>query len=143
MWSDASRNDLRQMYFICWEKHSQQVPLEPVEQQIIGVILDHPEYHDILAQPERYLDQDYIPETGVTNPFLHMAMHLVIRDQLHTNTPLGIRAVYDDYVHKLQDPHGVEHRFLDCLGEVMWQAEKNQQTLCNEDYLSLLKASLP
>jgi hypothetical protein len=56
----------------------------------LEVILLHPEYQGILDDADRYLDKDYSPEMGDTNPFLHMSMHVAIKEQLSINQPTGI-----------------------------------------------------
>jgi hypothetical protein len=55
-------------------------------------LIEHPEYHRVLEDRERYLDRDWKPEGGDTNPFLHIAMHLAIEEQLSIDQPPGIRA---------------------------------------------------
>ena len=54
-------------------------------------VLAHPEYHAMLDQPDRYQERDYLPESGETNPFLHLSMHLAIAEQLSVDQPPGIR----------------------------------------------------
>ena len=44
--------------------------------------------------PERYHHKDYLPEMGDTNPFLHMSMHMAIKEQLSIDQPAGIRRTF-------------------------------------------------
>ena len=81
---DQGRSSLRRMYVEAWRKRRESLPVEPVEAQIIGVIELHPEYWQPLESGSEELERDYKPEDGKTNPFLHMGLHLAIREQVST-----------------------------------------------------------
>ena len=102
------RDELRQMYRDAWKKFCDATPLTPLESQIAAVVEWHPEYHDDVAADD--LRKDYTPDGGQTNPFLHMGLHLGIREQVSTNRPAGIRAIYESVAAKTGDPHTTEHR---------------------------------
>ena len=91
---DQDRAGLRRLYLEAWRKAREGRPLEPLENQIVGVIELHPEYQPLLVDRSAALDRDFTPEQGQTNPFLHMGLHLAIREQLATDRPPGVRAVY-------------------------------------------------
>lgn len=131
------RNELRRMYADAWQKRLAAVPLTPLEAQIVAVIEDHPEYHEAVAGD---LAEDYTVEDGATNPFLHMGLHLGIREQVATNRPAGIAAVYQRLAARLKDAHGAEHRMLDCLAEVLWDAQRRQCPPDEPAYLERLRA---
>ena len=76
------RTQLRRFFFSVWRKHEAREAMEPLESLIAEVIAQHPEYHTQLADEETALDRDYLPELGESNPFLHLAMHLAMREQL-------------------------------------------------------------
>ncbi len=128
------RQQLRQMYKLAWEKYQQKQSLSALEQQVAQVILEHPEYHQFVQQMEK----DFLPELGESNPFLHMGLHLGLREQVSTNRPAGIRDVFDTLCKKGIDPHDVEHRMIECLAEAMWSAQQNQQMPDEQSYLSCL-----
>ena len=86
-------SEVRLMYFTSWEKYNQKKALLPLEQQIVQVILDHPEYHLLLNNTPQHADHTYFPELGETNPFLHMGLHLAVREQVATDRPIGITAI--------------------------------------------------
>lgn len=115
------RGELRRMYADAWQKQLAAAPLTPLEAQIVAVIAEHPEYHAALAGD---LAQDYSVEGGATNPFLHMGLHLGIREQVATDRPAGIAAVYRRLAARLGDTHSAEHRMLDCLAEALWEAQR-------------------
>ncbi|MFT4059822.1 MAG: DUF1841 family protein [Legionella sp.] len=130
--------DTRQMFFTSWEKYREKKPLLPLEDQIVQVILAHPEYHKLLENYKKYPHQNYFPETGETNPFLHMGLHLGIREQVTTDRPIGIHAIYQRLVQKYADPLTVEHLMMEQLAEYLWHAQKNNLPPDEQDYLHAL-----
>lgn len=132
------RVQMRNVYLDAWRKHRQGSPLEPMEMMVAETIVHHPEYHDLLADEERALNEDFSPESGETNPFLHMGMHLAIREQVQTDRPRGIKAIYQGQLVKQQDPHVVEHMMMECLARVLWEASKSG-TFDEKGYLESLR----
>ncbi|MFA6301593.1 MAG: DUF1841 family protein [Legionella sp.] len=127
--------ETRQFYFSSWRKYRQKQALQPLEQQIVAVILAHPEYHEILDYPEHYQEHTYYPELGESNPFLHMGLHLAIREQVATNRPAGITQAYENLLKKLADPLAVEHQMMEQLAECLWLAQKNNLPPDEDEYL--------
>lgn len=132
------RAQLREIFFRAWRHYRAQLPLEGIEKIIVEVALRHPEYHGALDNPDRYQDRDYLPESGITNPFLHLGMHIAIEEQLATDRPIGVRAHYQQLVQKTGDVHAAQHAMLECLGEMMWQAQRSGTTPNDADYLACL-----
>jgi hypothetical protein len=83
-----------------------------------------------------------VPEGGKTNPFLHMGLHLALREQLATNRPAGIADVFDQLQARSGDRHAAEHQALDCLAEALWTAQNNNTAPDEQDYLDSLKRLL-
>jgi hypothetical protein len=131
------RDELRKMYADAWQKQSEQRPLSPLESQIAAVVAKHPEYHAALSGD---LARDYTGEDGQTNPFLHMGLHLGIQEQVTTNRPAGIAAIYRQLAVKLNDAHAAEHRMIDCLAETLWDAQRAQAAPDEQRYLERLRA---
>jgi Domain of unknown function (DUF1841) len=119
-----SRDQLRQVYLDAWRKRRAGLPMEPLEMQVADVIELHPEYQAALEQPDSVRDRDYTPEGGQSNPFLHMGLHLAVRDQIATDRPPGIRAAYESLARRLGSAHEAEHRLIDCLAEAIWTAQR-------------------
>ncbi|MEM8682980.1 MAG: DUF1841 family protein [Pseudomonadota bacterium] len=115
------RDTLRRMYIEAWQKQIGGQPMTPLETQIASVVGEHPEYHSALDL--KRLEHDYLPEQGRTNPFLHMGLHLAIREQVATDRPNGIRGVHTDLCRKHGDAHSAEHRMIDALAETLWEAQ--------------------
>ena len=118
------RTALRRFYLEAWRKLRANEALEPLERQIAEVVSEHPEYHALL-ESEDALAQDYTPEMGQSNPFLHMGMHIAIREQLSIDRPAGILQCYQSALARLGDAHELEHRMMECLAEMIWQAQRN------------------
>jgi len=112
--------------------------MEPLERLIAAIIAQHPEYHAVLNQPEHHLAKDYHTEPGQTNPFLHMALHISIQEQLSTQRPSGIVELYQRLLEKLKDTHEVEHQMMTCLSEMIWQAQQGQTPPDESQYLACL-----
>jgi hypothetical protein len=119
------RTQMRRMFTDSWTKMQQGMPLEPLEQLVAEIVRQHPEYHAMLEKPDSALQRDFLPEGGETNPFLHMAMHISIKEQLATERPAGIGDLYRQLVSRKGDPHEVEHLLMECLGEMLWEAQRN------------------
>jgi hypothetical protein len=136
---NPSRNEVRDFYFDIWAKFKQKSPLTPLEKIGLSVIHMHPEYHTILDKPEHFKQQEYFPEFGETNPFLHMSLHLSILEQISINQPIGIADVYDELTLMHQQEHAAQHDILECLAETIWQAQRNNAGLDAVHYLQLLQ----
>ena len=134
-----NRNELRSVFRQAWRKRLDNAAMEPLETLIAQVIQEHPEYHALLEGPEENLERDYLPEMGQTNPFLHMAMHLAIREQLAAHRPEGIVSAYHDMLENLRDAHAVEHEMMECLAESLWQAQRLGQLPDECAYLDCLQ----
>ncbi|MGZ8982850.1 MAG: DUF1841 family protein [Methylotenera sp.] len=136
---NPSRDQVRQFFFDTWAKFKQKSNLSDLEKIAVEVIQMHPEYHAILDSPDRYMNQQYFPELGETNPFLHLSLHLSVIEQISINQPIGITQVYDKLRQQYNDTHLAQHDLLDCLAETIWQAQRNNAPLDVTNYLDLLK----
>ena len=135
---NPTRDQSRQFLFDVWQKHRAGTPLTPLESIALSVLVEHPEYQHVLEDRERYLDRDWRPEGGETNPFLHIAMHLAIEEQLSIDQPPGIRAAVQGLIGKLGE-HGARHEVMECLAEAVWQAQRNGQPFDNATYLGCIQ----
>ena len=77
------RQELRAIYVNAWKKYSEKKILTQLEIQIVEIIKNHPEYHKAIKEND--IKIDYTPELGKTNPFLHMSLHIALREQISTN----------------------------------------------------------
>jgi len=135
---NPSRAEVRQFFFDTWQKYQLRQTLSNMETITLEVILQHPEYHPILKNSEHYLEQNYPPEMGTTNPFLHMSMHVAIREQLAIDQPVGIRTKFAQLCKLTGDEHEAAHHTMECLAEMLWQSQRNQSTPDAAIYLHCL-----
>ncbi len=133
-----SRDEVRQVYLDVWRKLQQNGLLEPMEAIIAEVIEIHPEYHSLLQQNEDIRQQEFTPEQGQTNPFLHMGMHIALREQAGADRPPGIQARYHRLVAS-RGQHEAEHAMMECLGQSLWNAQRNGTAPDETEYLDCLK----
>lgn len=133
----SDRSALRRKYRDAWRKRTRGDVLTALESQIATVVEQHPEYHDVVLSEQ--IDEDYSPERGATNPFLHMGMHLAIREQVGTNRPPGIAAIFNTLAASLQDPLEAEHRMMEALGETLWEAQRDGTAPDENAYLERLR----
>ena len=140
MWSN-DRLAYRTYFYQAWHKHLKKEIMTPLEDQIVTVIAMHPEYHFIF-EDESLKERDYFPELGETNPFLHLSLHLGLREQLATDRPQGIRAIFEEFCRKSQDPHQAKHGMMEQMAEMMFQSSKGQ-VLDDKKYLQGLRALIP
>jgi hypothetical protein len=139
---DQDRSALRRLYVEAWRKHRAGRPLEPLEHQVVTVIELHPEYHALLEDEAEALGRDFTPEAGQSNPFLHMGLHLAIREQSATDRPAGIAAIRAQLVERLADPHEAEHRMLERLAEALWQSQRTGRPPDEIAYVESLRQML-
>lgn len=135
----GERDTARRLFVEAWRKRCAGEPLEPLEETVANVIAQHPEYHGVLQDEETALGAEYRPEDGITNPFLHMGMHIAIHEQLATDRPPGVVALYQSLLGRIGDPHSLEHQMMECLGQVLWSAQRANVPPDEEAYLECLK----
>jgi Domain of unknown function (DUF1841) len=136
---NPTREEVRRFFCDTWMKKRGDHILTPMEALAADWMTEHPEYHALLADPEGALEQDYTPERGETNPFLHLSMHLSISEQISIDQPPGIRKVAEDLTKKLDSKHEAQHRMMECLGQVMWEAQRAGGQLSPVKYLEAIK----
>lgn len=121
---NPSREQVRRFFIDTWGKHCGQLPITPMEAVALDWILLHPEYHALLGSGDNAVEHDYTPEQGVSNPFLHLSMHLGIAEQVSIDQPAGIRAAVARLEQRLGDSHEAHHQVMECLGEMLWTAQR-------------------
>ena len=133
------RNEARNYFFQVWAKYKDKLPLEPIEAIISDVILEHPEYHHYLDDKETSFNSDFKPEQNQTNPFLHMGMHIALKEQVSSDRPSGIGQIFNQLMTKSISIHDAEHKMMECLGQSLWEAQRNNVAPDENSYLESLK----
>lgn len=136
---NPSRDQSREFLFDLWAKHHAGAPLSPLESMALAIVLEHPEYHAVLGDRGRYLDRDWKPEGGDTNPFLHLMMHVAIEEQRSIDQPPGIRAALEALAAKKGSMHDARHEVMECLAEMIWQAQRHGAGFDNAAYLDCVR----
>jgi len=134
---NPSRDEVREMFFRVWKSYREGMPLAGIEALALDVILQHPEYHDALGDPERSRDKDYVDES---NPFLHMSLHMALEEQLSIDQPPGIAARFRALLERHGDRHEALHQALECLAETVWRAQRDRAAPDAAAYLDCLAA---
>lgn len=134
--------DVRNFFFEVYDKHKNNIILTDLEKIALSIILKHPEYENILSNKNKYLNYQWLPENGETNPFLHLSMHMSIQEQLSINHPPSIVELFKKLCIKYTDEHEASHQLMDCIVEMLWQSQKNNTQLDMDLYLSCIKSKL-
>ena len=136
--ANSGRDELRRGYVEAWRRQRENLPLTPLQAQIAAVVALHPEYHALLESADAQAG-DYTVEAGRTNPFLHMGLHLALREQVGTRRPAGIEAIHHRLSRALGDVHAAEHRMIEVLAEALWEAQRAGRAPDEQRYLERLQ----
>ena len=137
---NPSRDQARRFFIEAWQK--QLTPggiLTPLEHMAVNIVALHPEYHDLLGDTEAALSRDWTPEMGQLNPFLHLSLHLAVEEQLSIDQPPGLRAAFGDLLAHHGDRHEAMHDVLECLGEIVWKAQREHRPPDGQAYLECVR----
>ena len=135
---NPSRDQVRSFFIDTWRKARAREVLTPMEAIAADIIALHPEYHPIVEDPDA-IDRDFPPEAGQVNPFLHLSLHLAIEEQLSIDQPPGIRAAFEAACAHRGDRHQAMHDALECLGEMLFNAQRNNTPPDGAAYVAALR----
>ena len=142
MFFNPTLKEVREFFYHAWHKSLHNETLAPIEDMAVQWMRVHPEYHDILNAPVETLQlAQFPPEAGQTNPFLHLSMHLSISEQIAIDQPPGIRRAYEKLCAKHDDAHKAAHSIMESLGQILWQAQREQREPDSQLYLELILKS--
>jgi hypothetical protein len=136
---NPSRDDVRTFMFETWRKYRAGSGLHGAEIVLLPIILEHPEYHAVLEDPDTYAARTWHPEGGETNPFMHLSFHLALAEQRAIDQPPGIRAAWTALAEKLGEPHEADHAVLDCLLEQLWKTQRHGTSFDVQAYLEAVR----
>jgi hypothetical protein len=132
---NPSQDDVRRFFCEAYRKQRANEILSPIEAMAADWIAQHPEYHDVLSDVESALARDYSVDSGQTNPFLHLSMHLSIDEQISIDQPRGIRDAATALTLRLDSAHEAQHKIMECLGEMIWNAQRTGQPPDGDAYI--------
>lgn len=137
-----SQSDVRKFFCETFRKSFANEILTPIEAIAADWIREHPEYDDTLRNLDQALTTNYSVDEGRTNPFLHLSMHLSISEQISVDQPKGIRGIFLALANKLNSEHEAQHQIMECLGEMMWVAQRNGTPPDGAAYIEALRKRL-
>lgn len=135
---NPSRDQVRNFFIEAWRKHRTREILTPLETIAADILQNHPEYHAVVEDPES-VERDFAPEDGQVNPFLHLSLHLAIEEQLSIDQPPGLRAAFDAACARHGERHAALHDVLECLGETIFDAQRNNAPPDGQAYLACVR----
>jgi len=119
-----SQADVRRFFCSVYSKARSGQALEAIEIIASQWIAEHPEYHADFADADAALEKMYDVQAGVTNPFLHLSMHLSISEQSSIDQPRGIRQAVELLTAKRDSLHDAHHEAMECLGQMVWESQR-------------------
>ena len=122
---NPSQHDVRRFFCETWRKDRERAVLTPLEAVARDWLVQHPEYAAHLENLDEALAADYSVERGQANPFLHLAMHLSIAEQISIDQPPGIRDAFRALAERLGSEHDAHHEIMECLGEMLWTSQRS------------------
>lgn len=134
-----SQDDVRRFFCASFAKHRSNAVLTPIEAIARDWIVQHPEYADTLSDVDAALMADYSVERAQSNPFLHLSMHLSISEQISIDQPAGIRTAFLNLARRLDSEHEAQHQIMECLGQMMWTAQRNGTPPDAQAYIECIK----
>lgn len=137
---DPTRDQVRRFFRDVLAKKRSGAPLTPIEAMAGDWVELHPEYFDVLAPLPDGEPDPFVAAEGEANPFLHLSMHLSIDEQLSIDQPPGIRAAMEQLTLKLGSAHDAHHEAMECLGEMLWTAQRNGTPPDGLAYIACIRA---
>jgi hypothetical protein len=134
--------DVRRFFCTVYAKAGNNSALEAIETIASLWIDEHPEYHTDLKDVDaalQDLSQIINTDDGKTNPFLHLSMHLTITEQCSIDQPRGIRQAVELLTARLDSLHDAHHVVMECLGQMIWDAQQNKQTPDGQAYVEAVQ----
>lgn len=137
---DVNTHDVRRFFAHVWQHRFMPLQLDALQRKALRILEAHQEYAHYLDNIEQYLDHQWLPEHGETNPFLHLSMHLSIQEQVAIDQPFGIRDIHAKLCAIYQDNWvEAEHQIMDALAETIWEAQRFGTGLDVNNYMTKLR----
>jgi Domain of unknown function (DUF1841) len=136
---NPTQSDVRRFFCDVYSKWLIKDTMDGIETIAALWIAEHPEYHDDLSDPESAVARDYAVDSGRTNPFLHLSMHLSISEQCSIDQPRGIQAAVEALTSKLDSLHDAHHLAMEALGSMMWESQRSNTPPNGEVYIEAIK----
>jgi hypothetical protein len=139
MFGSYTRDELRRTYSESWRKHVAGSPLTPLEAMIADVIGLHPEYQAVIQDADAALAFEPNAAPATENPFLHMGLHMAVREQISIDRPPGVRDLHRRLQTRYGDVHDAEHILMEALAETLAEAQRTGRPPDEARYLDLAR----
>ena len=136
MFDSHSRDQLRRTYSEAWRKQLTGLPVTPLEAMIADVLKIHPEYQPVVQDAGTALAFEPAAGQAVENPFLHMGLHMAVREQVSIDRPPGVRDLHARLQARYGEAHDAEHALMEALAETLWEAQRSGQPPDEGRYLA-------
>ena len=114
MLADAEQ---RAIIYDVWEKMQDGLDMDPLEKQVRNIIEMHPETHSVLSNREQFETHEF--ESNEPDPFAHIGFHAIVAGMINTDSPSGIRSIYDRWVTKTGSKHDVLHEIMGIVFDLL------------------------
>jgi len=142
LFDSHTRDQLRQTYSDAWRKHRERTPLTPLEAMLADIIGLHPEYQPLVQDADTALAFEPTAAPATENPFLHLGLHMAVREQVSIDRPPGVRDLHQRLQRRCGDVHGAEHVLMEALAETLWEAQRSGRPPDESQYLDRARARL-
>jgi hypothetical protein len=136
-----TREELRQVYIDAWRKRASGQIMSPLEGLLSDVIALHPEYHGLLVATSADPASDAAAARG-ENPFLHLGLHVAVREQIAIDRPPGVCALREGLEAQTGGSHAAEHLMMDALAETLWEGQRDGRLPDEARYVERLRQRL-
>ncbi len=134
-----SQEDVRRFFCAVHAKQNSGQPMDALETLAGQWVAEHPEYQADLSDAEAAVARMYEVETGKTNPFLHLSMHLSISEQCSIDQPRGIRQAVELLAARRQSLHDAHHEAMECLGTMIWESQRSGRPPDGQAYIDAIQ----
>ncbi len=76
------------------------------------------------------------------NPFLHMGLHIAVREQASIDRPPGVRELEQALAARLGSEHDADHVLMEALAETLWESQRSGQAPDERRYLERARERL-
>jgi hypothetical protein len=139
---NPSREQVREFFLTTWREYRAGRAPAGLQATALPILIEHPEYHALLEDPETARLGQWGPEDGQGHPFLHLSMHLAIEEQRAIDQPAGVQRLWEQLAARYGDAHRATHEVMECLGTMLWEAQRNGRAPDAQAYLACLQRRL-
>lgn len=134
-----SQADVRRFFCSVYAKALAGQPLEAIETIASQWLDEHPEYQSEWLDADAALAKMHDVDSGKTNPFLHLSMHLSISEQCSIDQPRGIRQAVELLTARRDSLHDAHHEAMECLGQMLWESQRSGRPPDGQAYIECVQ----